>query len=158
MDKIKIGLLGASAITTAFEAVQTLKKAELFCIYDTNADMLDESIKYAKSNGFYIKKFNNSDDFYSASPNIILATKNMYEYINSKYTTLLLDGSCSFENVYNGLYMQNGGSLYVYNNGWKNAILSDIPLSERLPLLKNQQNITLLFFKLFVNGGISNGR
>ncbi len=148
MNKIKIGLLGASAISVGSEIVKSFPYSELSCIYDSNSDMLDISIKYAKENGFYIKKFNNADDFYSSKPHAVLATRSMYDYIRNDCKTLLLDGSCDFENVFDGLYMKHNEALYFYDKEWKNACVSKLSPSGRLSILKNPQNVALLFFKL----------
>ena len=146
MDKIKIGLLGASSVYTGIEIVQIFKNAELSCIYDINAQRLAEAVKYAREYGFYVKSINNSDDFYDGDLRAVFAAKNMYEYIRKETKTLLLDGECMADEAFDGLYMQKNGNLFFYEDKWTPVNCFKFSPEDRLELLKTNEEAAAVFF------------
>ena len=148
MDKVKIGLLGASSVYIGIEIVQIFKNAELSCIYDINAQRLAEAVEYAGKYGFYIKSINNSEDFYDGELRAVFAAKNMYEYIRKETKTLLLDGECMADEAFDGLYMQKNGNLFFYEDKWMPVECFKCSPEDRLELLKTDEEAAAVFFML----------
>ncbi len=122
MKKIKIGILGASALAYGKNLASYFDCVTLASLFDTNKNSLDAAQSEAKNSGIYLKTYNNADDFYATDLDMVLAGKNMYDYIFLK-NTYLTDGTCDLDFTLNGIGAKKDGELYIFSdNEWTKAV------------------------------------
>lgn len=148
MKKIKIGILGADTFEYGICLISSFKNAELFSVFETNKARMKNVISAAIEKGFYIKSYNNADDFYSSAPDVVLVGKTMHEYIRNK-NSFLAGGFCDDLHAIEKIAAEKDGKLYFYQNGdWTEPGSFDFSANEQLIYIKSGKNPVIAFFIL----------
>lgn len=143
MKKTKLGLMGSSVLKEALRIVSSFEDIEFSALFDTNKHRLADADITLAEHGIYIKRINNSDDFYALNHDIILADGKMCEYAFFKNTYFLSPPDEAPEGAGTAI----NGKLHIFKNGdWEPFDFSIFGPATKLKHIKNGQAPMYAYF------------
>lgn len=143
MEKVKTGLMGSSVLKEALNLSSYFENLEFSALFDTNKHRLADSDVFLAEYGMYIKRINNSDDFYALNHDIILADGKMSEYAFSKNTYFLSPPAEAPE----GSGTAIKGKLHIFKDGeWSPFDFSIFGTATKFKHIKTGQDPMCAYF------------
>ncbi len=143
MEKVKTGLMGSSVLKAALNLSSSFENLEFSALFDTNKHRLADADLTLAEHGIYIKRINNSDDFYILHHDIILADAKMCEYAFLENTYFLAPADDAPEGAGSNIK----GNLHIFKGGeWKPFDFSKFGPSTKLKHIKSGQDPMCAYF------------